>query len=225
VSKGSVSLIDNHNLKICGGVVMKKEKQFWDWFVENKCVYENILVSANRTKQDEVDLAMNLFESELHKYEKNLWFRMGGSNPYELIITAEGNKSLFFFFSKLVEASPSIYSWTIVPFIQPTNIFEFHYKEGDYELCDKDIFFSYSENPSGPGGYYFEVMFYVEDNKFIKDDGFKSSIIRISENALGEYKFASSIGFIDVVPKSEVYQKHKSGLLPIYKLAEIVNQL
>ena len=202
---------------------MQAEQQFWGWFVESKSIYENILENINKTEQAEIDNAMNSLENELHKYEQNLYFRMGGSNPYELIITAEGDKRYFSAVTRLVDASPKIDNWVIVPFIQPTNMFEFNYKEGDYELSDKDIFFSYSENPSGIGGYYFEVMFYVEDSKFIGDNGFKSSIIRISENALGEYKFASSVGFIDVVPKTEVYQKHESGLLPIYKLAELIS--
>lgn len=199
-----------------------KEKNFWSWFIESKQLYENICSDITKISQEEIGDAMHIFEEALHSYNESLWFRMGGGNPYELIITAEGDRDYFPAVIKLVDASPTIDDWKIVPFIQPTNLFKFRYEKDGYELSDKDIFFSYTENKSGIGGYFFEVMFYVEDVKFIEDDGFKSSIIRISESALGEYDFATMIGFIDVVPKSEVYMKHESGLLPIHKLSEIV---
>lgn len=200
---------------------MEKEKLFWDWFDKNKNLYENILKNTNQLNQKEIDTAMDFFESNLHSYDEHLWFRMGGTNPFELIITAEGNKSYFPVVEKLVTNSPKIKNWIIIPFVQPTNLFSFHYKQDNYELSDKDIFFSFAEDLNGRNGYFLEVMFYVEDDKFIDDDGFKSSIIRISENALGEYDFASIISFIDVVKKSTPYPEHNSELLPIHKLLEI----
>ncbi|MDR1317120.1 MAG: hypothetical protein LBK13_09635 [Spirochaetales bacterium] len=63
-------------------------------------------------------------------------------------------------------------------------------------------------------------MFYVTDDKFIDDNGFKSSMIRIAETAIGEYGFAEIVGFINVVPTSEIYQKHQSGLLPINQFSK-----
>ena len=200
---------------------MDKETIFWNWFDNNKHIYEKILINVSQLSQEDIDIAMDLFESNLHSYEEYLWFRMGGTNPFELIITAEGNKAFFPMVEKLVDNSPEIENWIIIPFIQPTNLFNFHYRKDDYELSDGDIYFSYSEDSSGINGYFLEVMFYVEDAKFIDDDGFKSSIIRISESALGEYDFATIIGFIDVVKKSTAYPKHESGLLPIHKLTEV----
>jgi len=168
---------------------------------------------------------MSLFEENLHNCDENLWFRMGGKNPFELIITAEGNKENFPFVEKLVENSPEIEDWKIISFIQPQSIDKFYYKQDDYELTANEIFFSFAENLSGENDYYFETMFYVKDDKFIDDDGFKSSIIRIAETSVGEYDFANIVGFIDVVPTSEIYQEHPSGLLPINQFSQKVNEV
>ena len=202
-----------------------QEQNFWNWFVENKLLFENILSNVKSLNQDEIDNAMNLFEENLHKYNENLWFRMGGKNPFELIITAEGNKDIFPFVEKLVENSPKIENWEIISFIQPKNIDEFYYKKDDYELTANNIFFSFSENLSGQGGCFFETMFYVTDDKFIDDDGFKSSIIRIAETAVGEYDFARIIGFIGVVPTSDIFLDHESGLIPINQLSQKVDEI
>jgi len=168
---------------------------------------------------------MNLFEENLHKYNENLWFRMGSQNPFELIITAEGDKDIFPFVEKLVENSPTIENWKIISFIQPQSIDGFYYKQDDYELTANDIFFSFLEDLSGQGGYFFETMFYVKDDKFIDDDGFKSSIIRIAETAVGEYDFAKIVGFINVVQASDIYLHHESGLLPINQFSQKVHEI
>jgi hypothetical protein len=202
-----------------------QEKNFWNWFVENKQLFENILSNVKNLNQDDIDNAMNLFEENLHKCNEKLWFRMGGQSPFELIITAEGNKDTFPFVEKLVENSPRIENWKIIPFIQPQSIDEFYYKQDDYELTASDIFFSFSENLSGEGGYFFETMFYIKNDKFIDDDGFKSSIIRIAETAVCEYDFANIVGFINVVPASEVYKEHESGLLPINQFSQKVREV
>ena len=202
-----------------------QERIFWNWFVETKQLFENILSNIKSQNQDDIDNTMNLFEKNLHKYNENLWFRMGSQNPFELIITAEGNKDIFPFVEKLVENSPEIENWEIISFIQPQSINEFHYKKDDYELTVNDIFFSFSENLSGQNGYFIETMFYVKDDRFIDDDGFKSSIIRIAETAVGEYDFANSIGFIDVVPTSDIYLHHESGLLPINQFSQKVREI
>jgi hypothetical protein len=199
-----------------------QEQKFWNWFVENKQLFEDIISNLKGLNQEDIDNAMNLFEENLHKCNENLWFRMGGQSPFELIITAEGNKETFPFVEKLVENSPEIENWKIISFIQPQNIDGFYYKQDDYELTANDIFFSFTENLSGEGGYFFETMFYVQDDKFIDDDGFKSSIIRIAETAVGEYDFAKIVGFINVVPTSEIFHEHKSGLLPINQFSQKV---
>jgi hypothetical protein len=205
-----------------------KEKIFWGWFAENKHLFENILSNIDReTQPKDIDSAMTLFEENLHKYNENIWFRMGSQNPFELIITAEGNKDNFPFVEKLVKNSPEIENWKIISFIQPQSIDTggYYYKEGDYELTINDIFFSFSENLSGENGYFLEVMFYVIDDKFFDNDGFKSSIIRIAETATGEYDFAKIVGFINVVPTSETYREHPSGLISLSQFSQKVNEV
>jgi hypothetical protein len=195
---------------------------FWNWFMDNKQIFENILSNIKNIDQNDIDNAMNNFEENLHKCNENLWFRMGSQNPFELIITAEGNIDIFPFVEEFVKNSPKIENWKIISFIQPKSIDAFYYKKDNYELIANDIFFSFSENLTGENGYYLEVMFYVKDDKFIDDDGFKSSIIRVAETAVGEYDFAKIVGFINVVPASEIYQEHKSGLLPIIQFSQKV---
>ena len=199
-----------------------QEKKFWNWFEENKQLFEKVISNVKGLNQDDIDNAMNIFEENLHQCNENLWFRMGGQNPFELIITAEGRKDVFPFVEKLVANSPKIENWKVIPFIQPQNIEEFYYKKDDYELTASDIFFSFSENLSGQGGYFIETMFYVKDEKFIDDEGFKSSIIRIAETAVGEYDFAKIVGFINVVSASEIYPEHESGLLAISQFSQKV---
>ncbi|MDO6808743.1 hypothetical protein Q4603_08980 [Zobellia galactanivorans] len=195
--------------------------QFWNWFNSNKAKYEYTLANLNSLHQGEIDEAMNVFEEKLHVYNENIWFRMGGEKPYELLITAEGNVEQFDAVIDLVNSAHTIENWKIIPFIQARDISKFNYRLDDFELTEKDVFFTYTENLSGENGYYLETMFYVTDDKFINDDSFKSSIIRIAETALGEYDFAKIIGFIDVEKVSNTYSEHKSEMLPIYKLKDI----
>ncbi len=204
---------------------MKKEERFWNWFAENRTKFENLLENLEDYSQDEIDTLMDEFEENLHKYDSNIWFRMGGENPYELIITAEGFVEYFENVKCLVNAVPKFEKWQIIAFIQARDISAFEYKLDGYTLTQDDVFFSYAENISGEQGYYIETMFYVVDDKYQDDEGFKSSIIRIAETSLGEYDFAKIVGFIDVKKTSQMYQNHETGLLPIYKLPEVADAI
>ncbi len=199
----------------------EKTTAFWNWFSTNKLNFENILSNLNEASQEDIDNLMDEFEINLHNYDPNIWFRMGSKAPYELLITAEGQVEKFENVIALVDSAPKIENWNIVSFIQPKDITTFNYKLENFELNQDDIFFSYSENLTGENGYYIETMFYVKDDKYIDDESFKSSIIRIAETSLGEYDFAKMVGFINVQKTSDNYEEHKSGLLPIYTLPEI----
>ena len=76
-------------------------KDFWNWFIENKLFFENILSNMENVSQEEVENKMTLFEENLQKCNENLWFRMGSQNPFELIITAEGNKRCISFCGRI----------------------------------------------------------------------------------------------------------------------------
>jgi len=213
--KQTVKLPDMNNQKT----------KFWNWFKVNKTKFENILTGLNSSNQEEINKLMDEFETELHKYNENIWFRMGGKSPFELIITAEGNADNFNYVIELVNESKNIENWDIIPFIQPGDISKFNYKLENFELTEKDVFFTYKENLTGKGGYLIETMFYVTDEKFIDNDSFKSSIIRIAETALGEYDFAKIIGYIDVNKVSNKYTEHESEMFPIYKLKEVSDKI
>ena len=198
-----------------------KKTEFWNWFEDNKTKFEYTLTNLNSTSQEKIDELMGEFETKLHIYNENVWFRMGGENPFELLITAEGSIEHFDAVIELVNKCKSIDNWEIIPFIQARDISKFKYQLENFELTEKDVFFTFKENPSGENGYFLETMFYVTDEKFIDNDSFKSSIIRIAETALGEYDFAKIIGFINVKKMSNKYSKHSSEILPIYKLKEV----
>ena len=202
-----------------------QKTEFCNWFKDNKTKFELILTNLSSNNREEIDELMNEFETKLYSYNENVWFRMGGENPFELLITAEGSAEHFDAVIELVNEAENIENWEIIPFIQARDISKFNYKLENFELTEADVFFTYEEELSGQNGYYLETMFYVTDEKFIDDDSFKSSIIRIAETALGEYDFAKLIGFIDVEKVSNKYAEHKSELLPIYKLKDVSDNI
>jgi hypothetical protein len=94
------------------------EEKFWDWFVENRQIFEQTLLNSKHFTQGIIDEKMDCFEKKLHEYDDRLWFRMGSSNPFELLITAEGNTGAFGSVQKLVAQAPKIDDWKIIAFIQ-----------------------------------------------------------------------------------------------------------
>lgn len=197
---------------------------FWDWFLYAAARYES-LFSETSSMDPHADELMDDLEEHLHAYNDNIWFRMGGPGPYELIITAEGNTAEFEAIQKLVNAAPDIPGWKAVAFIQPTDISNAAYRHGDIELNSSDIFFGAMLDPRRKNGFFIEVMFYVSDAKYTDDDEFKSAVIRIAESGVGEFNFNTLVGFHDVLPLSRKSEFNEGKVRPITELSKIVGDL
>ena len=93
----------------------KKIKSFWEWFEKNHRKYLFLNDTTDYAKQKLLDE----FLFRLHKYDKNLYFIIGG-NPgderMELIITADGIVEYFNKVENIVKEAPKLTDWKITAF-------------------------------------------------------------------------------------------------------------
>ena len=96
----------------------KRAQAFWNWFSQNHQQY----LFLSDVDADERDRLMDDFLIELHKYNRHLFFEIGGdksAEQLELAISAEGNVKYFPAVEFLVKKAPLLKDWVIMAFKQP----------------------------------------------------------------------------------------------------------
>lgn len=118
---------------------MSAEERFWAWFSENAEIYMNI-------KENQMPLIDRLRE-ELSAVSEGLTFEISSKQSYgrDLIISGDGNQSLFSAVLRLVAAAPIISQWRIIPFRPPRGT-DFTIDFGEEKLDLSDVWFSVTPN-------------------------------------------------------------------------------
>lgn len=102
----------------CFNTKQSSEEKFWRWFAD----YSQKFVSLNGVSDERIYSLLDPLAEHLEKYCNGLAFEIGydsASRTYELVISADGNKTLFPQVEKLTESAPVIKNWKITAFRQP----------------------------------------------------------------------------------------------------------
>ncbi|MDW3646586.1 MAG: hypothetical protein R8P61_05980 [Bacteroidia bacterium] len=176
-----------------------KAERFWKWFAKNQQQF----LFITSVSVEEKDRMLNEFLEELHKYDENLYFEMGGhpdDQKVELIITAEGNIEAFPSVELLVGKAPSFESWEVIAFKPPMGT-GFTTEYGGYSFDPEKILFIPLKNPDNPQAIGLKVCYpdYREEDRNIFING---SFIML-DVILGEKSCVEDIDYLDAAQTPE----------------------
>jgi hypothetical protein len=167
----------------------KEISDFWKLFQKRKSNLE-VINSADHLLYDE------LLE-QLQKINSGLYFEFS-LNPEgcELIITADGDRSLFSLVEYIVSAAPNISGWTIFS-LKPKIGFPVTTRWENVNVAIKDVVFEPLER-EGSGDLGLRI--YVPGISGEETEDIHNAILRALDHGLGERKFADSIQYTEVLP-------------------------
>ena len=96
----------------------EKAERFWNWFNIN----QNKFLLLSDVTESEKDKLMAEFLSELHEFNEDIYFEIGGhpaDEKVELVISAEGCIEFFPAVEKLTSLAPEYKNWDIIAFKPP----------------------------------------------------------------------------------------------------------
>lgn len=181
-----------------GGPKSPEEKadRFWAWFSKN----QNPFLFISSVSGEEKDRMLNEFIQQLHNYDENLYFEMGGhpdDEKIELIITAEGNAEAFPSVEFLVGRAPLFDSWEVIAF-KPAMGTGFKTEYGGHIFDPEKIIFIPLKNPDNPKAIGLKVC-YSDYTEAERDTFIQASYIML-DVILGEKSCAEDIDYLDVGP-------------------------
>ena len=173
-------------------------KQFWIWFKKNDSSFFFLNQIDNEKEKEKI---LSILESQLHKYSKNLFFKIGGypNEIQELIITSEGNSNYFEKVNKLVDLAPKMSNWNIIALKQPVSG-NFIIETKNIKIHINDLWFLPLSNDSNP-----------------KDLGMKIGFKNYKEVYADDYVYLSKLALQDVLGEKNysLYIKHfEAAYLP-----------
>lgn len=189
-----------------------KEEIFWEWFrVNNSKYYDlNSLFDPN-----EKEGLLNAFLYQLHKYNPNLYFEIGGAlnESQELIISAEGNVKYFADVEALVAKAPKLSNWHIIAFKPPMGVSFVTNYEG-VKLDPREIWFLPLINEKKPTLLGIRMCFPSYEKH--KEKIFIRVAYQVLDTILGEKSVALDLEYVEVnelPPKPE-----EEGLIELVDL-------
>lgn len=186
----------------------KPEHVFWEWFSKNADTYFQF--------EQNQDVLFSKLKAELGNIHPDLTFEFGPifkDGTRELIISADGIKSIFPIVIHLVKQAPSIQNWKIVAFRQPhKEVTQINYQ--GLVINFKDVFFRYSKDNG-------QICLELNIRGFYESPEWTAGIFILLDNVLGEYHTEMSLSYID---KKVLDEKEVNNLFPIATLPEIIRE-
>lgn len=185
----------------------KKDKMdsFWHWFTQNADRYYTLEKNQSQLFAD--------LKAELNKIHPDLVFEFSLIRPdkkRELVISADGIKSVFPIVSELINKAPKLVKWEFIAFRQPRKISNIKYENLD--ISTDNIFFSYKKDNGK-----IDVELHIKG--FYESAEWTAATFILLDNIVGEYHTEMSIGSID---KKTLHVDMSDSLLPITLLPEII---
>lgn len=164
---------------------------FWAWIAANLEALE-----AVKTGQEPVTKEL---ARELKKVDPRLVFELGiGREPFELIISADGNKALFAQVKKFVATAPQIPGAKVIAFRPRKPIEGFSMKVGERTLAGTDLWFVAGADPNRKGLLGVDV--FVVGMKGERDEPLQDAAFMMLEATVGEFDLETKIGEIQFKP-------------------------
>ncbi|MDQ0639852.1 hypothetical protein QF042_003417 [Pedobacter sp. W3I1] len=184
----------------------KPEDIFWNWFSKKADLYFHF--ERNR------DVLFSKLKAELEKIHPDLTFEFSPvfeDGTRELVISADGIKSIFPIVIKLVKQAPILQKWKIIAFRQPhKEVTQINYQDLTINL--KDVFFRYSKD-KGQVGLELNIRGFYESPEWT------AGIFILLDNVIGEYHTEMSLSHIY---KKQLDETEVNNLFPIENLPQII---
>jgi hypothetical protein len=170
------------------------EAAFWRWFKDHR-------VEVGKVKRADEPIAKQL-ASELHKVDPRLIFELGiGTEPKELIISADGIREVFPAVKRLVAAAPAIPGWKVVAFRPRKGAGLTIEVGGGTKLGADDLYFVVLPTAKPPAPV--DLMLYVPGLGGPDDEAVKQVSYLLLDATLGEHDVETKVGGIALKPASE----------------------
>ncbi|MCA6364136.1 MAG: hypothetical protein IM638_13955 [Bacteroidetes bacterium] len=180
---------------------------FWNWFSSVSTHYFNI------EKSTHVQHDLHQLKAKLSEVNKSLTFEIGPvreNGKRELVISADGIKSVFPIVIDLVHLAPELAQWTIFAFRQPKK--EFTVLEyGPLRVSYDDIYFR-----ATPEGDKLAIELHIRNYK--EDDIWNGAMFILLDNVIGEYQTEMRLGHLSRIKLQEA---EISNLQPLSALADV----
>jgi hypothetical protein len=187
----------------------QEAERFWNWFDKN----QNKFLFLSDVTESEKDKLMAEFLSELHKFNEDIYFEIGGhpdDEKVELVISAEGFIEFFPAVEKLTSLAPEYENWEIIAFKPPMgNGFSLNYRDKVFDP-EKIIYIPLTAKQD-PKAIGFNVCYpdYEESEKEIYVNG----TYLILDTIIGEKSTALDIDHMEVIKTPENISEFDFGHL------------
>jgi hypothetical protein len=161
------------------------EKQFWDWFVDNKIKLEQFI------RSDSNDYSLyNELTKRLTSYNENVIpeLTMDSSDNYVLIISCDGRRDGIKFVERLFDARPSIEKWIVQKYRSPGDVTELNYDGLEFKSNDINVKYSMSDN-------VYDIDLFIKGYSE-SDQRYKALAFLYLDHLVGEYNVMTKIGHI-----------------------------
>lgn len=165
--------------------------EFWRWFAANQARFRSVEGPSKEALLDELG-------EHLEAYCAGLFFEIGGTpgGTTELIITAEGRRSLFGAVRELIASAPVLDGWELIAF-KPAQGSDFVTNYEGARVDPKACWFLPLESPSDPERLGLRVGCPTFDPSLRRDFG--NAMLIVLDTVLGELRAADEIGYVEVV--------------------------
>jgi hypothetical protein len=182
-----------------------KVAAFWKWFEAN---------AETLRKRDDIQATMLTINGQLDKVDPSVFAEVGrDGDKLALVITADGDKSLFPVVEQIHAARPTVAGWTVVAFRQRD-------KSGfTIKMNGKEVKPSQVKFVGAPSGGKLDVELFIPG--FTTTDEMGALGFILLDHAVGEYDMETRIGGIDFAPLS----KAPANAKPLTQLPAMVDAL
>lgn len=191
-----------------GGIFNKKSKEgiFWSWFIQNSDSYFQF--EKNQKK------LFDELKAQLTKIHPDIVFEFSpvlSDGTREMIISADGIKTVFPIVLNLVSKAPTLKNWKIVAFRQPRkNINQIRYQNLSINL--DDVFFRYGKDDG-------KIALELNIRNFYESPEWTAAAFIILDIVLGEFHTEMNISSVE---KKKLNEEEIKDLFSIKLLPKII---
>ncbi|WP_209406435.1 hypothetical protein [Pseudozobellia sp. WGM2] len=196
----------------------QKAERFWKWFDK----HQNKFLFLSDITESEKDKLMDEFLKELHKFNEDIYFEIGGhpeDEKVELVISAEGIVEHFPAVEKLTSFAPEYKNWDIIAFKPPMGTgFSLNYRGKKFD--PEKIIYIPLTSKQDPKAIGFNVCYpdFEESEKEI----FVNGTYLILDTIIGEKSCALDIDHMEVIRTPENIVDYDFGHLS--NIAEYITE-
>ncbi|MEX2232557.1 MAG: hypothetical protein WD824_10380 [Cyclobacteriaceae bacterium] len=188
------------------------EKQFWDWFLENRFGLEQFILSNTDDYSRYHELTDKLKGYNEHVIAE---LTMDSSDNHVLILSCDGRRDGIRPVETLFKQAPHIDKWIVQKFRSPGHVAELNYQGLNFKSKDVSVRYSVREN-------YYDIQLFIRGYKN-SDIRYKGLAFLYLDHLLGEYNVMTRIGTIDF--KRPSLLTNTSDMVTLLELRAIIERL